>query len=150
MTSDSDSPRVLVVDDNADMRLAISRVLGSHGYRVDAVGTLAEAGAMRPREYDAVLVDMHLGSERGSTLITDLIAADPGLASRCLLMSGGPLRVHPGVAALAKPFQSDQLLDAVRALCGTEPATTGSAGPEERPGTTAPLPATAHELAASA
>jgi CheY-like chemotaxis protein len=150
MTDDSDSPRVLVVDDAADMRVAICRVLGSRGYRVDAVGTLAEAGAMRPREYDAVLVDMHLGSERGTTLITDLIVADPGLASRCLLMSGGPLHVYPGIAALAKPFQPDQLLDAVRALCGTEPATTGSAEPEKGPSAPAPLAATARESAASA
>jgi hypothetical protein len=65
-------------------------------------------------------------------------------------MSGGPLGVHPDVAVLAKPFQPDQLLDAVRTLCGTEPATAGSAGPEELPSATAPLAATARELAASA
>jgi CheY-like chemotaxis protein len=135
-----DSPRVLVVDDAPDMRAAICRVLGPRGYRVDAVGTLAEARAMTPGEYDAVLVDMQLGSEQGTTLITELIAADPGLASRCLLMSGGILEVPAGVAALAKPFLPGQLLEAVRALCEMTPAapapapeSTASAGPAVTP-----------------
>src|ERR1700722_15190528 len=86
----SRSPRVLVVDDAPDLRAVVGRVLGSCGYRVDAVSTLAEARAMTPGEYDAVLVDMRLGSEQGTTLITELIAVDPRLANRCPLMSGRP------------------------------------------------------------
>jgi CheY-like chemotaxis protein len=145
-----DSPRVLVVDDAPDMRAAISRVLGSRGYRVDAVGTLAEARAMTPAEYDAILVDMRLGSERGTTLIAELIALDPGLASRCVLMSGGLPDIPSGVAALAKPFLPDQLLDAVRALSGTEPAAARSAGPVDGRSGPAPLAAPAPESSATA
>ena len=132
MTGNPDSPRVLVVDDAPDMRAAIGRVLGSRGYRVDTVGTLTEARAVRPREYDAVLVDMRLGSEQGTTLITELIAADPGFASRCLLMSGGLLPGPSGVAVLAKPFLPDQLLDAVQALGQAENTAAGSAEEEEQ------------------
>ena len=117
-----DSQRILVVDDAPDMRAVISRVLGSRGYRVDAAATLAEARAMTPGGYDAVLVDARLGAEQGTSLIAELIALDPGFASRCLLMSGGLVDAPAGVAALAKPFVPDQLLDAVRALCGAEPA----------------------------
>ncbi len=145
-----DSPRVLVVDDAPDMRAAICRVLGSRGYRVHAVGTLAEARATAPGEYDAVLVDMRLGAEQGTTLVAELIAMDPGLASRCLLMSGGLLETPSGVAALAKPFLPGQLLDAVRALCGTEQAAAGSAEPEDGPSVLAPLVAPARESTASA
>jgi DNA-binding response OmpR family regulator len=143
VTGGPDSPRVLVVDDAPEMRAAICRVLGSGGYRVDAVGTLAQARAMTPGEYDAVLVDMRLGSEQGTTLITELIAADPELAGRCLLMSGGLLPVSSGVAALAKPFTPGQLLDAVRALCGTNRAAAASAGPEDGPSVPAPSAAPA-------
>jgi DNA-binding response OmpR family regulator len=135
---DPNSRRVLVVDDAPDMRAVICRVLGSRGYRVDAVGTLAEARSMTPAEYDAVLVDMRLGAEQGTTLITELIALDPRLASRCLLMSGGIAHVPAGVSALAKPFLPDELLGAVRALCGSEPAAAASARPED--GSTAPEP----------
>jgi CheY-like chemotaxis protein len=137
VTVNPDSPRVLVVDDAPELRAAVGRVLGSRGYRVDAVGTLAEARAMTPGQYDAVLVDMRLGSEQGTTLITELIAADPRLAGRCLLMSGGLLDASSGLAVLAKPFLPGQLLDAVRALCATEPAvaaeSTPSAGPAPAP-----------------
>ena len=143
MAGDPGSRRVLVVDDAADMRAVICRVLAARGYRVDAVGTLAEARAMTPREYDAILVDMRLGSERGTTLIAELMAADAGLASRCLLMSGGAEHIIPGVATLAKPFLPGQLLDAVRALRGTEPEAAGSAQPEDGPDAPAPTTATA-------
>jgi DNA-binding response OmpR family regulator len=122
MTARPDSQRILVVEDAPDMQAVISRLLGSRGYRVDTAGTLAEARAMTPGEYDAVLVDARLGSEQGTTFIAELIALDPGLASRCLLMSGGLLDAPSGVAALAKPFLPDQLLDAVRALCAAVPA----------------------------
>lgn len=134
MTDDADSPRVLVVDDARDIRAVMRRVLESGGYRVDAVGTLAEARALTPGEYDVVLVDMRLGSEEGVTLIEELATANPGAASRCLLMSGSLAYAPPGVATLAKPFRPDQLLDAVRALGGAEPALAGSTGPAAGPG----------------
>jgi CheY-like chemotaxis protein len=142
VTDDADSPRVLVVDDARDMRTVIRRVLESGGYRVDAVGTLAEARAMTPGEYDVILVDMRLGSEEGVTLIEELAAANPAAASRCLLMSGSLAYVPPGVAALAKPFRPDQLLDAVRALGRAEPAPAGSAGPAAGPGASTSPPST--------
>jgi CheY-like chemotaxis protein len=146
---DPDSPRVLVVDDAPEMRAVICRVLGSHGYRVDAVGTLAEARSMTPAGYDAVLVDMRLGGEQGTTLITELIAVDPGFAGRCLVMSGGLPDVPSGVATLGKPFLPDQLLEAVRALCTTEPATAGSTRPDDAPNVPAPA-ASARESSAQA
>jgi DNA-binding response OmpR family regulator len=149
VSDDADFPRVLVVDDAPDMRAAICRVLGSRGYRVDAVGTLAEARAMSPAEYDAVLVDMRLGSELGTTLIAELMAVDPTIASRCLIMSGGFVDVPPGVTALAKPFLPNQLLDAVRALSGTEPDAAGSAGRQGGLSVTAPLAAPAPVSAAT-
>jgi CheY-like chemotaxis protein len=150
VTDDPDSPRVLVVDDAPDMRAVIRRVLEPRGYRVDAAGTLAEARAMTPGEYNAVLVDMHLGSEKGITLIEELTAADPAAAGRCLLMSGGHVQAPSGVAVLAKPFRPDQVLDAVRALGPREPAFAESARPAEGPAAPlAPLAATARQPAAS-
>jgi CheY-like chemotaxis protein len=148
VTDDADSPRVLVVDDARDMRALIRRVLESGGYRVDAVGTLAEARAMAPAEYDVVLVDMRLGSEEGVDLIEELAAADPGAASRCLLMSGSHAYAPSGMAALAKPFRPDQLLDAVRALGRAEPTSAGHAGPAARPA--APSAAVGRQPAPSA
>jgi DNA-binding response OmpR family regulator len=138
VTEQPDFPRVLVVDDAPDMRTVISRVLRSRGYRVDTAATLDQARAMTPADYDAILVDARLGSELGTTLIAELTAADPRLASRCLLMSGSLQQVPVGVAALAKPFLPDQLLAAVRALGATEPAAL--AEPADPAGPAAPPP----------
>jgi DNA-binding response OmpR family regulator len=113
----SAGPRVLVLDDIEDLRILIRRALTARGYQVDVAATLAEARGMDPGRYDAVLVDAHLGHERGMDLVEALLSADPSAASRCLVMSGGvPEPLPDGVASLAKPFQIGELVDAVRAL----------------------------------
>jgi CheY-like chemotaxis protein len=109
--------RVLVVDDLDEMRVLIRRALSANGYEVDVAGTLAEAQGMDPAGYDAVLVDAHLGSERGIDLIETLRSQDPAAAGRCLVLTGGATEMFPeGVPILAKPFQLSDLLAAVRAL----------------------------------
>jgi CheY-like chemotaxis protein len=143
MAGYSDSVRVLVVDDAADIRAVTRRVLTSRGYHVDVAGTLAEARVMAPTGYDAVIIDMHLGSERGSTLVEELTAADPGFASRCLMMSGSGDGIPSGVATLAKPFLADQLLGAVGALHETRPKEAECAGADRGLGAPSPSPSLA-------
>ena len=109
--------RVLVVDDVAEMRALIWRILSADGYQVDVAATLAEARGLDPAGYSAVLVDAHLGTEHGTDLIEELRSADPAAASRCLVITGGTADAGPaGLAVLTKPFRAADLLDAVRAL----------------------------------
>jgi CheY-like chemotaxis protein len=115
--------RVLVVDDLSEMRAIIDRALSDRGYLVDVAATIEEARRMKPGGYDAVLVDAHLGPERGTDLVEALLAEDPGIARRCLLMTGGTTGELPdGIAHLAKPFQLGELIDAVGALHRRSPA----------------------------
>jgi DNA-binding response OmpR family regulator len=117
VTAGSATRQVLVVDDVDEMRILIRRALSSGGYQVDVASTLAEARTMDPARYNAVLVDAHLGHERGIDLIEELVAADPAAAGRCLVITGGAAgRLPAGVAYLTKPFQPGELIDAVRAL----------------------------------
>ena len=117
LTASPGGPRVLVVDDTDEIRVLIRRALAGHGYQVDAAASLAQASALDPAGYDAVLVDAHLGAELGTDLIDALVAQDPAAAGRCLLITGGSSGVVPhDVAILAKPFRPADLLDAVRAL----------------------------------
>lgn len=126
--------RVLVVDDLDEMRVLIRRALSADGYDVDVAGTLAEAQRMDPTGYDAVLVDAHLASGRGTELIETLRSQDPAAARRCLVITGGATDMLPeGVPVLAKPFQLSDLLAAVRAL--QQPGTV------TEPGATAGVPA---------
>ena len=125
--------RILVVDDVAEMRALLRRVLASGGYRVDVAATLAEARALDPGSYAGVLIDDHLGLERGTDLIEELCAADPGAARRCLVVTGQGATIRAdGVAVLAKPFKPADLLDAVSTLCrpGAVGAPGGSPGPD--------------------
>jgi CheY-like chemotaxis protein len=139
--------RVLVVDDLAEIQVMIRRALTARGYEVDVAGSLAQAQAMNPGSYDALLVDSRLGSERGIDLVDALRAVDPAAVSRCLMMTGGTGDELPGdVACLTKPFQLGELIDAVRALSqpgmvtapGERPGATPGAGP--RPGVRPQLP----------
>src|ERR1022692_5072800 len=73
--------RVLVVDDLDEMRTLIHRALSARGYKVDVAANLAEAREKQPRGYDAVLVDAHLGAERGIDLVEALQSEEIGRAS---------------------------------------------------------------------
>jgi DNA-binding response OmpR family regulator len=113
--------RVLVVDDIEDVRILIHRALTGRGYEVDVAATLAEAWEMEPGGYDAVLVDAHLGNERGLDLVEALQSEDPAAAGRCLVITGGTAEALPaGVAHLSKPFQLGELIEAVRGLHGPQ------------------------------
>jgi signal transduction histidine kinase/DNA-binding response OmpR family regulator len=99
------------------MRSIACRALSACGYRVDSAASLAEARAMDPGRYDALVVDARLGSERGIDLVEALRSADPAAAGRCLVMTGGSADEIPdGIAYLAKPFEQGELIDAVRGL----------------------------------
>jgi CheY-like chemotaxis protein len=135
--------RVLVVDDVAEMRTLIRRVLSADGYEVDVAATLAEARSLDPGGYSAVLVDAQLGSEHGIDLIEELRSADPAAARRCLVITGGPADAGPaGLTFLAKPFLAADLLDAVHTLPQPAPSQPdpSSSGPPG-PGPAAPEPA---------
>ena len=117
MAGDSASPRVLVVDDTEAIRSVIRRVLTGAGYQVDVAASAPEARSMDPAGYDALLIDAHLGRERGTALIQALVAEDPAAAGRCLLITGGKPDVVPaGVVCLTKPFRPAELITAVGAL----------------------------------
>jgi len=128
----------MVVDDQAEIGRLIGRVLSANGYEVDVAANLAEAREMNPGRYAAVLVDAHLGAERGMDLIDELRAADPAAAGRCLVITGGEASTGPGgPRILTKPFRPAELLAAVRALpppaAGREPGPPGRAAPRQDP-----------------
>jgi CheY-like chemotaxis protein len=119
--SERSERRALVVDDTVAVRDLVSAVLAADGYAVDVAATLGEAMALGAEKYDAVLVDVQLGAERGTELVEALRAREPEAVSRCMFLSGGALDELPDdVAVLPKPFRVDDLLAAVHRL-GTTP-----------------------------
>lgn len=116
--------RVLLLDDDPSMQRLVSALLKRGGYRVDTVLTGREAIAAIERDgYDALLLDVMMPHEGGSTVIRHLQANDPAMLERALLVTGSPEAVLVSLAknvagVVKKPFDSDELLGAVRRVAG--------------------------------
>jgi PAS domain S-box-containing protein len=115
--------RVLLADDNADMRGYVGRLLAAQGYAVEAVGDGEAALAAARRELpDLVLSDVMMPRLDGFGLLRAL-RADPALRDRPVILlsarAGEEARVE-GVDAgaddyLTKPFSARELLARVGA-----------------------------------
>jgi signal transduction histidine kinase len=101
-------PRVLVVDDDRDVRDMIGEMLTGRGYEVVVLADPFLALTMLQQEpgFDLLLVDYVMPGMNGGTLIRQIQALRPG--QRALLMTGNP-GFHPDEAIAAenvirKPF----------------------------------------------
>ena len=115
--------RLLVVDDDSAVRATTARLLEAMGHSVDSVshGTTALA-ALAAERFDLMIVDFAMPGMNGAELLHKARQVRPDL--RALVISGfsdTEALAASGVDApiLAKPFSSDQLLEAVgRAVSG--------------------------------
>ncbi len=131
--------RILVVDDEPDMLLTLSDLLGQAGFEVDTAPTGAQMReAMSRKSYALLLLDLRLRSEDGMTLARELrqssnlpiimISGASDETDRILLLE---------LAAddfLVKPFSPRDLLARVRAvLRRCQPASQAAAKPAGEP-----------------
>ncbi|OAA25572.1 Response regulator receiver domain protein [Frankia sp. EI5c] len=115
-----------MVDDQEMIRVLAARVLSDGGWSVATAAGISEALALRPLDFDAIVIDTRLGPERGTELFAQLRAQDPLVSQRCLVLTGATVDPTPeGVAVLFKPFRADDLLDAVNRLAGRRPTDNG-------------------------
>jgi len=117
---------VLVVDDDRSLRFLCRVNLELEGYDVLEAASLPAARALLAAEpVSVVLLDLHLGSERGETLIEELRAREPRIPVVVVTgssdLDAGDLRLAAD-AVLGKPFEIEGLLAAVQALTTPEPA----------------------------
>ena len=113
---------MLVVDDNADMRDYLSRLLTRDGWSVIGVGTV-DAALRQQVVPDLVLTDVMLPDRDGLDLLRVLRAA-PGsdrIPIVLLTARAGPESIVEGLALgaadyLVKPFEPVELLARVRAI----------------------------------
>jgi DNA-binding response OmpR family regulator len=113
---------VLVLDDEPSLRLLCRVNLELDGYRVLEAGSLEQArAALDAESVDVALLDVHVGSERGPDLLSDLRALEPPAA---VIVLSGTSEVTPEMRAtvdgvLGKPFALEELLETVnRVLAG--------------------------------
>jgi DNA-binding response OmpR family regulator len=112
-------PRILVVDDQKDIRAMIGMVLRVNQFEIVEAGSAAAAlQAFGDAHFDAAIVDVFLGDSNGLELIRALRLRAPELA--VIAMSGMAAfdraaisGVLAGVIYLQKPFRPADLVRAV-------------------------------------
>lgn len=109
-------PRILVVDDDADLRRLLQRYLGENGYcvRTAASGAGIEDALCR-ETIDAIVLDIMMPGEDGLTICRHLRGAGNTVPIIMLTARGDPIDRIVGIEMgaddyLAKPFNPRELL----------------------------------------
>jgi DNA-binding response OmpR family regulator len=122
--------RILVIDDEQDMRTMLEQILKAAGYEVILAADGRE-GVMRHRTSpaDLVITDLYMPNQDGMETIRELRSRFPTVAIIAMsgkLDTGTMLSIAQNatdVGILHKPFLTDELIAAVaRALGGKSPA----------------------------
>ena len=128
--------RVLVIDDEPNIRDTLALCIQRPGARVDKVGSGAAAlEALRLAPYDLAFCDLRLGSESGLDLIPRLLAERPGLdvvvITAFATFDTAVEAIRRGARDyLPKPFTPAQ----IRHLARGRPPAAGHRLPARRPG----------------
>lgn len=151
--------RILIVDDEPDMRLAVRNVLKLRGYEVSEAGDgPAALDSVRGDRPDLVLLDMRLPGMDGMEVLEELKKIDDSLP---VVMITGYGHIQSAVDVmklgaseyLQKPFENAQLVETVRKFAGAaaaKPARQRNAAPAEEKARPAPVPVPAPKPAAPA
>ena len=112
--------RILVIDDDPDMRALLEQTLQSAGHEVVSAADGREGmGQYRIKPADLVITDLYMPNQEGLETIVQLRKESPEV--HIIAMCGKPTAMpmlsaaqHLGaVAVLQKPFVADELLAAV-------------------------------------
>lgn len=121
-TTDADSPRVLVVEDDPELQVMLTALLTEDGYEVESASDGHRGLHLAlTRAYDVLLLDRRLPAINGVDLLGRL--RNRGVTTPALMLSAlaNPSDRVEGLDAgaedyLGKPFDVDELLARLRAL----------------------------------
>ena len=114
--------RIIVLDDEAELRNMLQRFLTGHGFHVRVVGDGKQLDRYLQREpYDLLVLDLMMEPEDGLTVCRRLRAEGQTLPILMLTAKGDPVDRVVGLETgaddyLAKPFLPDELVARIRAL----------------------------------
>jgi DNA-binding response OmpR family regulator len=120
-------PRILVVDDQADVRAMIAMVLRIHHFEViEAASAAAGLKAFEEATFDLAIVDIFLSGSNGYELIVAMRERAPSLP--VVAISGMTalefVAENPelaNVVGLQKPFRPNELMTAIQKALATSP-----------------------------
>jgi DNA-binding NtrC family response regulator len=118
----SETPRILVIDDEEGIRRTISTILADAGYVVDTVENGKQAiERAEANFYNLALIDIRLPDMEGTELLTALKETTPKMVK--IILTGYPAlqnavkAINKGVDYyLTKPVNNDELLRLIKEL----------------------------------
>jgi two-component system response regulator PilR (NtrC family) len=152
------SPRILVVDDEADLRELLDITLVRMGLDVDCAETLGQARALfAANEYALVLTDMRLPDGLGLELVREVAASGKGTPIAVVTAYGSADNAVVALKAgafdyVSKPVVLDDLRVMVRSALrlsspGSAPPAAGAAAPSRLIGASAAMQALRAQIA---
>lgn len=128
---------VLVVEDDAAIRLMIVEALKLEGYSPSAVADTPEALAhIRIRRPDLIITDYHLPGTDGLALLRTLQAEGFGDIPALVISADVRPSGIPPSSFIPKPFELEAIVRAVRRALGTPLENPKSAHASRKPGLT--------------
>jgi DNA-binding response OmpR family regulator len=122
---DSPSHTVLVVDDDASIRLLCRLNLELDGWTVREAATIAQAREeLVPGDVDVVVLDVHVGSGNGLEFLPELRRDRPDVKV-AMLTGSDKLDDVASDAVIPKPFTIEQLTATVASLAPRPARTAG-------------------------
>ena len=113
-----DLPLVLVVEDDAGVRLPLEKFLALHHFRVVSAETADEAiDAIRRHKPNAAVVDLRLARGSGRDVVVSMPAGTP-----VIIFSGVPAdsaeleRLRPRTRLIQKPYSLIMLVEGLREM----------------------------------
>ena len=127
--------KLLIIDDEEDIRIVLRQILERAGYEVDVAADASEGmDLLRASGADLVITDIIMPGKDGVQTVYDIRMEFPN--TRIIVISGGgnvkPMEYEPAAIAttaylasataagadlaLTKPFEREELLDAVKGL----------------------------------
>jgi len=115
-----ETARILIVDDDENIRKVLTTILEDEGYIVESVGTAKKAIAKTGKKfYNLALIDVRLPDMEGIELLTRMKDATPKM--RKIIITGYPTlqnaveAVNRGADAyVLKPFDMEKVLETIK------------------------------------
>jgi len=115
-----ETARILIVDDDENIRKVLATILEDEGYHVESVDTAKKAiGRTRRKFYNLALIDIRLPDMEGTRLLTKVRDTTPKM--RKIIITGYPTlqnaveAVNRGADAyILKPFDMERVLETIK------------------------------------
>jgi two-component system phosphate regulon response regulator OmpR len=115
-------PRILILDDEAELRALLQRYLGNQGFHVRTVGDAPALDKLMARErFDVLVLDLMMPDEDGLSICRRLRAAGEAIPIMMLTAKGDPVDRIIGLEMgaddyLPKPFEPRELAARLQAM----------------------------------